>query len=121
VTGDPDRRHGYTYVADFGKALVRLTPPSWGDQITPLEMALAVTMAASVRVPETRTRDRSAEKIREEPRGAARVRLLGGPCRAFRHAHQAVITLGVGADQVQLSLVQMGTRSSNVVYYFDIN
>jgi len=32
VIGDPDRRHTYTYVADFGEALVRLseTPATWG-------------------------------------------------------------------------------------------
>lgn len=32
VVGDPDRRHTYTYVPDFGEALVRLaeTPASWG-------------------------------------------------------------------------------------------
>jgi nucleoside-diphosphate-sugar epimerase len=32
VAGDPDRLHTYTYVADFGEALVRLseTPASWG-------------------------------------------------------------------------------------------
>lgn len=32
VAGDPDRRHTYTYVGDFGEALVRLseTPSTWG-------------------------------------------------------------------------------------------
>jgi nucleoside-diphosphate-sugar epimerase len=32
VVGDPERRHTYTYVADFGEALVRLseTPAAWG-------------------------------------------------------------------------------------------
>ena len=32
VTGDPDRLHTYTYIADFGEALVRLsqTPQMWG-------------------------------------------------------------------------------------------
>lgn len=32
VAGDPDRRHSYTYVPDFGEALVRLseTPATWG-------------------------------------------------------------------------------------------
>jgi len=32
VTGDPDRLHSYTYVADFGEALVRLSqaPHTWG-------------------------------------------------------------------------------------------
>jgi nucleoside-diphosphate-sugar epimerase len=32
VTGDPGRLHAYTYVADFGEALVRLSeePASWG-------------------------------------------------------------------------------------------
>jgi nucleoside-diphosphate-sugar epimerase len=32
VTGDPDRLHTYTYVADFGEALVRLSgaPQAWG-------------------------------------------------------------------------------------------
>lgn len=139
VTGDPDRLHSYTYVADFGEALVRLSqaPQTWGtawhvpnapavsttafacqaaatvgtrarlrrlsggqlrlagvfvpavremvemqyefdrdwvvddsayaavlgDHATPLEVALAATMAASVRVPAASTRDRSAEKV----------------------------------------------------------
>jgi nucleoside-diphosphate-sugar epimerase len=33
VAGDPDRLHTYTFVADFGEALVRLseTPASWGQ------------------------------------------------------------------------------------------
>jgi nucleoside-diphosphate-sugar epimerase len=33
VVGDPDRRHTYTYVVDFGEALVRLseTPETWGQ------------------------------------------------------------------------------------------
>ena len=32
VIGDPDRRHTYTYVLDFGEAMVRLseTPATWG-------------------------------------------------------------------------------------------
>jgi nucleoside-diphosphate-sugar epimerase len=32
IVGDPDRRHSYTYVVDFGEALVRLseTPATWG-------------------------------------------------------------------------------------------
>ncbi len=32
VTGDPDRLHTYTYIGDFGEALVRLsaTPGTWG-------------------------------------------------------------------------------------------
>ena len=32
VTGDPDRPHTYTYIADFGNALVRLSevPETWG-------------------------------------------------------------------------------------------
>lgn len=32
AAGDPDRRHTYTYVGDFGEALVRLseTPATWG-------------------------------------------------------------------------------------------
>ncbi|HMQ26044.1 MAG TPA: hypothetical protein PKA98_08650, partial [Acidimicrobiales bacterium] len=32
AAGDPDRLHSYTYVADFGEALVRLseTPAAWG-------------------------------------------------------------------------------------------
>lgn len=33
VTGDPDRLHTYTYIADFGEALVRLSeaPQTWGQ------------------------------------------------------------------------------------------
>jgi nucleoside-diphosphate-sugar epimerase len=33
VTGDPDRLHTYTYISDFGEALVRLSeaPQSWGQ------------------------------------------------------------------------------------------
>jgi len=76
VVGDPDRRHTYTYVPDFGEALVRLgeTPAAWGR-------AWHVPNAPTVTTREFAARAATAAALDREPRLRAvprwQVRALG--------------------------------------------
>ena len=74
VIGDPDRRHTYTYVPDFGEAMVRLsaTPEAWGQAWHVPNAPTITTRAFAARAAElagTRLR------VRETPRW--QLRLLG--------------------------------------------
>ncbi|MFF0817177.1 NAD-dependent epimerase/dehydratase family protein [Rhodococcus sp. NPDC003318] len=74
VAGDPDRRHTYTYVPDFGEALVRLseTPATWGR-------AWHVPNPATVTTREfaERAATLAAEPLRLRPVRPWQLRLLG--------------------------------------------
>ncbi|QSE78218.1 NAD-dependent epimerase/dehydratase family protein [Rhodococcus koreensis] len=82
VVGDPDRLHAYTYVPDFGEALVRLseTPATWGHAwhvpnattVTTREFA---TIAAGLA---------AAAPLRLRPVRAWQLRLVGSMVPAVR-------------------------------------
>lgn len=83
VLGDPDRRHTYTYVPDFGEALVRLseTPATWGrawhvpNPPTVTTRAFADTVAAQV-----------GRTARLRPLAPWQLRLLGLAVPALRES-----------------------------------